>query len=46
MAFIILKVYQHVLNIDLKGTVSHNFKIDPSFLFKLKNGKVFINFSY
>ena len=26
MAFIILKVYQHVYNIHLEGTVSQNFK--------------------
>ena len=45
MEFIILKVYQHVYNIHLKGTVSQNFKIGSSFLFMLENGKIFIIFS-
>ena len=44
MAFIILKVYQHVYNIHLKGTMSQNFKIGPSFLFMSKNGKIFLLF--
>ena len=45
IAFIILKVYQHVYNIHLKETVSQNFKIVPSFLFMSKNGKILIIFS-
>ena len=44
MAFIILKLYQHV-NIHLEGTVSQNFKIGLSFIFIAKNGKIFIIFS-
>ena len=45
MALTILKVYQHVFNIHLKGTVSQDFKIGPSFFCILKNGKIFIIFS-
>ena len=45
MQLIILKLYHHVYNIHLKGTVSQNFKIGPSFLFMSKNGKIFIIFS-
>ena len=44
MAFIILKVYQHVYSIHLKGTVSQNVKICPSFLYMSKNGKIFYYF--
>ena len=44
MAFIILKVYQHVYNINLEGTVSQNLKIGLSLLFMSKNGKNFIIF--
>ena len=36
MAFIILKIYQHVYNIYLEGTVSQNLKI----------GLIFLNFNY
>ena len=39
MAFIILKVYQHVYNIHLEGTLSQNLKIGLSLLFMSKNGK-------
>ena len=45
MALIILKVYQHVYNIHLEGTVSQNFKISLSFIYMSKNGKIFIIFS-
>ena len=45
MAFIILRVYQHVYNIHLEGTVSQNVKIGLSLLFMSKNGKIFIIFS-
>ena len=44
MALIILKVYQHVHNVHLEGTVSQNFKIGFSFSFMLKNEKIFFNF--
>ena len=44
MALIILKVYQHVYNIHLEGTVSQNLKISLSFIFMSKNGKIFIFF--
>ena len=41
MAFIVIvKVNQHVYNIHLKGSMSQNFKIGPSFLFMSKNGKI------
>ena len=33
MAIIVLKIYQHVYNIPLEGTVSQIFKICLSFLF-------------
>ena len=46
MAFIILKVYQHVYNIHLEGTVSHNFEIGLSFFFMSKNGKILVIFSW
>ena len=45
MTFIILKVYQHIYNIHLEGTVSQNLKICLSLLFMSKNGKIFIIFS-
>ena len=45
MTFFILKVYQHVYNIHLEGTVSQNLKIGFSFLFMSKNGKICIIFS-
>ena len=41
MALIILKIYQHVHNVHLEGTVSQNFKIGFSFSFMSKNGKIF-----
>ena len=44
MAFDILKFYQHAYNIRLEGTVSQNFKIGLSFIFMLKNGKIFYHF--
>ena len=45
MAFIILKLYQHVYNIHSERTVSQNFKIGLSFIFMSKNGKISIIFS-
>ena len=45
MVFIISKVYQHVYNIHLEGTVSHNFGIGLSFFLMSKKGKIFIIFS-
>ena len=45
IAFIILKVYQHVHNIHLEETVSQFLYTGLSFLFMLKNGKIFIIFS-
>ena len=45
MVLIILKVYQHVYNIHLEGTVSQNLKKSLSFIFMSKNGKIFIIFS-
>ena len=36
MAFIILKLFQHVYNIHLEGTVSQHFKIGLSFIFIAK----------
>ena len=44
MALIILKVYQHVYNIHLKGTVSQHFKIGPSFYFYVKKREDFYYF--
>ena len=45
VAFIILNVFQHVYNIHLEGTMSHNFEIGLSFIFMSKNVKIFIIFS-
>ena len=44
MAFIILKLYQHVYNIHLEGTVSQNYKIGLGFIFIAKNGEDFYYF--
>ena len=44
MAFIILKVYHHVLNIHVKGTMSQNFKMGPGFLFYVKKREDFYYF--
>ena len=41
MALIILKVFQHVYNIHLEGTVSQNFKISLSFIFMSKKREDF-----
>ena len=44
MAFIILKVYQHVYNIHLEGTVSQNFEIGLSFFLCKKTGRFLLFF--
>ena len=37
----IVKLDQAVYNIHLEGTLSQNVDIGPSFIFMLKNGKIF-----
>ena len=45
IALIFLKLYKHVDNINLKGTLSQISDIGPSFIFMSKKGKIFIIFS-
>ena len=40
MAYISLRLYKHVHNIHLEGTVSQIFYLWLSFDFMLKNGKI------
>ena len=44
MAFIILKLYQHVYNIHSEGTESQNFKIVLSFILCQKTGRFLLFF--
>ena len=45
ITLIILKLYRHIHNIHLEGTMSQNVDMGPSFIFMTKNGKNFNYFS-
>ena len=45
VTLIFSKIYMHINNIHLEGTVSQIFDIGHSFIFMTKNGKNFNHFS-